>query len=373
MTGATLTNTTPERRSFGSVFRLRNGRFEARYRHDGRAYKRRFNTQRQAEQYLSRQEVRLDDGTWAKPTVHRTTFEEGTAMVVADYEMNDRRSVDRLEQAIEHLRPTFAGMRLGAITADRIVDFVNLRRSEGAAAATVQKEVAALRRAFRLAVAVGKLTASQVPTFPRLVIHNARTGFLNGAEVEGLLTHLSDDVSALLRFMAVTGWRKSEAQALTWDRVDWEGGVVRLDVGRTKNKEGRLFPFTGFPDLDALLRRRREATDVAQRQTGRIIRHVFHRGGRPIRDFRVQWQRACKKAGLDGTIPHDLRRSAVRNLVRAGVPEKTAMQLTGHKTRAIFDRYDIVDEQDLRDGVEKLAMYAARLVERDGPKVLSMT
>ena len=94
---------------------------------------------------------------------------------------------------------------------------------------------------------------------------------------------------------------------------------------------------------------------------------MFQRGGEPLRDFRGAWWGACVRAGLGhftdpenrrgyvGPIPHDLRRTAVRNLERAGVPRSIAMQLTGHKTESVYRRYDIVDEADLREGVEKLA------------------
>jgi len=132
------------------------------------------------------------------------------------------------------------------------------------------------------------------------------------------------------------------------------------------NKEGRTFPFT--PALRALLDRQRRYTETVEKTRGQIIRWVFHRDGRPIRDFRGAWDKACAKVGLAGLIPHDLRRSAVRNLVRAGVPEQIAMRLTGHKTRDIFDRYDIVDEADLRDGVAKLAAYAATQTATAAPR-----
>ena len=137
--------------------------------------------------------------------------------------------------------------------------------------------------------------------------------------------------------------------------------MVRLEPRSTKNDEGRTFPFDVLPELAALLRAQREATTALERATGRMIPHVFHRAGQPIRSFRRAWLSACRRAGLIGMIPHDFRRTAVRNLVRAGVPERVAMQLTGHKTRSVFDRYNIVNERDLRDGVTRLAaLHAAR-------------
>jgi integrase len=81
-----------------------------------------------------------------------------------------------------------------------------------------------------------------------------------------------------------------------------------------------------------------------------------YRHGRPIRDFRKAWAVACRDAGLAGRIPHDLRRTAVRNLERAGVPRLVAMKMVGHKTEAIYRRYALVDEAMLREGSEMLAL-----------------
>lgn len=82
---------------------------------------------------------------------------------------------------------------------------------------------------------------------------------------------------------------------------------------------------------------------------------VFHRDGEPIKSYNTAWRAACRRAGYPGRLVHDCRRTAVRSLERAGVSRSVAMQLTGHKTEAVYRRYAIVAEADLRDGVAKLA------------------
>ena len=141
---------------------------------------------------------------------------------------------------------------------------------------------------------------------------------------------------------------------LEWRQVDFAAGVVRLEVGSTRNKGGRVFPFDVLPELGDVLREQRRVTSQVETEQGRIVPWVFHRNGKRIKCFRDAWVSACTAAGCPGLVPHDMRRSAVRNLTRAGVPEKVAMLLTGHKTRSVFDRYDIVNEADLREAVRKL-------------------
>ena len=149
---------------------------------------------------------------------------------------------------------------------------------------------------------------------------------------------------------------QSEVLTLEWRQVDFTAGTVWLEVGTTKNQDGRLFPFDVLPELGDLLHAQRRVTSQIEQAQGRIVPWVFHRTGKRIAGFRKVWASACRAAGCPSRVPHDMRRSAVRNLIRAGVPEKTAMLLTGHKSRTVFDRYDIVNEADLRVAVRKLGV-----------------
>ena len=128
--------------------------------------------------------------------------------------------------------------------------------------------------------------------------------------------------------------------------MDFVVGEVWLDPGTTKNDDGRVFPMT--VELRAVLDQQWQVTQALAKTGRRICPWVFHRRGEPIKSFIATWRTACRRAGCPGRIPHDFRRTAVRNLVRAGVPERVAMQLTGHKTRSVFERYNIVSSGDLR-------------------------
>lgn len=363
--------TTTARRTFGRIFQI-GQIWYARYRIGGKEYEESSHSEDRtaAEKLLDRRAAELGAGVFIAPDVKRTRFEHLAQIIRDDYAANERRSTERLEISLAHLALAFSGTRASALTFDRLTSYARARREAGAAPATIRNELNALRRAFRLAKRAGKVAS--VPEFPRLEAANVRTGFFEAADFAALLADLPDALRPPMEFAYLTGWRtKSEVLRLTWDRVDFAAGVVRLEVGSTKTGQGRTFPFAVLPRLAALLERQRATTDAAERALGAIIPYVFHRNGRPIHDYHEAWHRACHRAAvrkhgpleevvrpqLLGRVPHDFRRTAVRNLVRAGVPEHIAMKLTGHKTRDIFDRYDIVSERDLADGVGKLASY----------------
>jgi integrase len=138
---------------------------------------------------------------------------------------------------------------------------------------------------------------------------------------------------------------------LTWDEVDLNGGVIRLPPQRSKTRTGRVLPIS--PPLEQVLKRRRRLKAPKDPR-------VFRRDGVPVRAWRSALRDACRKAKVPHRLLHDCRRTAARNLIRAGVPERIAMLLTGHKTRAVFDRYNIVNEQELLTAGERLAAYVAR-------------
>lgn len=191
-------------------------------------------------------------------------------------------------------------------------------------------------------------------------ISNARAGFFEEAEFRSVCDQLvakkRESLVAPLTFAYLTGWRLAdEVLPLTWAQVDLGAGVVRLEPGTTKNDEGREWPLRALPELHELVQRQQEYTRAVEIQTGAIVPYVFHRGGRPIKSVRGAFAAACARAGIE-RIPHDFRRTAVRNLERAGVPRSVSMKLVGHKTESIYRRYAIVSQRDLAEGVARLAL-----------------
>jgi integrase len=186
--------------------------------------------------------------------------------------------------------------------------------------------------------------------------NNARKGFFEPDQFRAVLQHLPDHLKPVFEVAYVTGWSvSSELLTRKWQHVDLTNGWLRLDPGESKNSEGRMFPLT--PELREILSRQWERTQQFQLATDTLVTWVFHRDGKPIKDYNGGWDRACLFAGYPDRVAHDLRRTAVRNLERAGVSRSAAMKMTGHKTEAVYRRYAIVDEAMLREGADKLAAF----------------
>lgn len=192
------------------------------------------------------------------------------------------------------------------------------------------------------------------PHIPHLQENNVRQGFFTEDEFKVLRAVLPDHVKVPLIMAYWTGMRAGEVLKLQWDQLDMEQGLLRLEPGTTKNNQGRLLPLT--KEVVEALWQWRQAT---LRRYPTCVWVCHYRGKRLRQVPRKRWIKACDRAGLKGKIFHDLRRTAVRNMVRAGVPERVAMSISGHKTRSVFDRYHIVSQDDLWAAKQRLEVFAA--------------
>jgi integrase len=220
--------------------------------------------------------------------------------------------------------------------------------------------VAILNSAFTVAVLYDQVLVAR-PTFQMLSVRNARSGFFEPGDVAALMAELPTPLHrSVVQFAYYTGWRRGEILGLTWDQINWESKVLRIEPPteekRSKGEDARVIPFARTP-LEGLLKERWEERDGL---------FVFHREGKRMHSFYKVWRAACKRAGLEGRRFHDFRRTAVRELINAGVPEKVAMQIVGWKDPQMLRRYHIVVEGDiahamaLRYGKQKANKYYSR-------------
>jgi site-specific recombinase XerD len=298
---------------------------------------------------------RMSDALGGKIVLSRNvTFDDLRNLIVIDYQNNGRKSYPELKATrLPKLAAVFGGTKAIDITTAAVERYKSLRLSDKAANATVNRELASLKRMFRLGLRQGMVAT--MPYISMLSEHNVRKGFFELDQFRAILKHLVPEYHGLFELAYITGWRiRSELLSREWRHVDFSGrGWLRLDPGEAKDAtSGREFQFTTWM-RDVLTRQRRYVSDVEKR-TGKVIPWVFCRAeGGPIRGFHEDWRAACKASGIQ-RIPHDFRRTAVRNLERAGVPRTTAMAMIGHKTESIYRRYSIVDQAMLEMGTAKL-------------------
>lgn len=336
-------------RGLGRMFK-RGDIYWIAYSFRGREHRESCKSDREADarRLLRKRLGEIGRGKLVGPIEERVTFEDLATDYLQDHALKGPRASRWAKARVAHLRHHFGLDRALDITTPRIRAFTQARLEEGATPATVNRDLAALSRMFSLAVQAGRLSAR--PHIPRLQEAPPRQGFMEVSEYLAIRGHLPVDYQDVLDFGYHSGWRRAEILRLEWRDVDRGAGVIRLRPELSKNKDGRVLVLS--EPLKALIERRWQARTLG-------CPFVFHVAGRPIGDWRKSWKRACTAAGLPGKLFHDLRRTVVRNLVRAGVPERVAMSVTGHKTRSVFDRYNIVSEADLKQATARLAEYVA--------------
>ncbi len=281
--------------------------------------------------------------------------------LLLDYEVNGKTHWWAKIIVEKNLKPFFGKMPASKVSTASVKKYVAKRHGEGMANATINNDLAILRRALNLGRQCTPPKIQQVPYIPKLETNNVRKGFFEHEEYLAIREALPEHYRPILTFAYYTGCRKGEILKLQWSQVDLDERVVRLEVGETKNDEGRILPMA--PELHSILVMQSERRRVECPTCPWVF---FLEDGDRVHKMHNAWVAACKKAGFwdaEAEKPtrlfHDLRRTGVRNLVRAGAPEVVAMRISGHKTRAVFDRYNIVSESDLKEAARKLGEYIA--------------
>jgi integrase len=339
-------------RGTGSVFQMKGGKtLWIKYHRNGKPIRESARTTKvkDAEKLLRARLAAISTGTYVGLKLEKVCICELADDLIREYRINGRKSIDDLQARWElHLKPFFGVLRAVEVTSQLVARYIDARQQEGAENATINRELAALKRMFNLARQSTPPKVNTVPYIAMLRENNIRTGFLESRQHDSLAAE-TGKIGLWLRAMFEVGytygWRHEELLALRVCQVNLSAGTIRLEPGTTKNDQGREVSMT--PPVRALL------TLCVHGKTSDD--YVFTReDGKPVRDFRGAWANACAAAKVPSLLFHDLRRTAARNLRRAGVAEGVIMKIGGWKTRSVFERYAIVSQSDIRDAMAKL-------------------
>lgn len=277
-----------------------------------------------AKKLLAKRDAELSMGQLPGVYFERVTVKQIMDDMLADYRINELKSLRRAEQSTVHILRVFKGYTVPQVTTPRINSYILQRLDEGAARATVNRELSALKRAMNLGARQTPPIVARVPHIPMLKENNVRTGFFEHEDFLAFREVLPSYLREFVTFAYKTGWRRAEVCTLAWAQVDLKRGTAKLDPGTTKNNEGRMVFLD--EELQGMLQR-------LHRKRSSLLPWVFlNKGGtNRIKQFHKTWHAACLKAKIGPRMFHDLRRTAVRNLVRSGVPEAVVMKISGTK------------------------------------------
>jgi len=315
---------------------------------------------------LKKREGEIADGRLPSLQAEKTTFKELSRLYIQDYEINRKKSLARAKQHVKQLTKFFKRHLSLEITTQALHDYIEKRQKEKAANGTINRELTALKRMFNLAARQTPPLVLSVPFIPHLKEDNVRKGFFTEEEYKLMRAALPDHMKIPFIIGYWTGMRAGEIVNLKWDQMNLDEGWIRLEPGTTKSGRGRSIPLVA--EVREVLGFWKNLT-LTKYPSCHWVCH--YRGERMKRLSKRMWDSVCEKVGLSGKLFHDLRRTAVRNMVRAGISERVAMELSGHKTRSVFDRYNIVDENDLSEAVRRLQKNPA-LSELVSPRLTSL-
>jgi len=334
----------------GSIY-PRGGKYWIKYYRRGQPFRESSHSDsyEEAERLLKRRQGEVVTGKFAGLAAERIKVNELFEDVVQDYRLNHRRSLAQLESRLKnHLKPAFGEIRAAEFSTGYIKRYVTQRLKNEATNATINRELEIVERAFALGSEFDPPKVVRTIHIPMLQEDNVRTGFLDD---EGYV-RLKHELPEYLKLMFVVAYhvgnRLGELRKLRWEQVDFKNSQILVTPRTAKNKKARVLPIYG--EMREWLLMQKDIRDVKFPSCP----YVFHHDGQAIVDFRKAWASACIRAKVPGLLFHDLRRSAIRNMRLAGIAENVAMEISGHRTRSVFDRYSIVGARELADAAHKM-------------------
>lgn len=322
------------------------------------------------------------------PKACRLTVHDLIEALKADFELRGKASSQNLSY-LKKVDSDFGDALAVALAAEKIDKYIEERLAAGAANASINRVTQLLGQSYALAIRRGHL--SRAPYIRRLSeTGNARQGFLTEMELSAVIGNLPADLRDFVRFASLTGMRKNELSSLTWKMI--EGGELHIPADICKNRLKRELPIAG--ELAQIIERRRQAARIEVNGVTQLAEYIFHRDGQKVGCFKKSWASACVAAEVGrmvcpkcqgegtarkcpqcetateyrGRIFHDLRRVAVRRMVRAGINPQIAKKWSGHVSDSMFNRYSILTTDDMREAFEQ----TERFRETEASKVVSM-
>jgi integrase len=276
--------------------------------------------------------------------VEKVTVGQLLDLVIQDYQFSKRASLYDTEKRVEkNLRPFFGHRKAVDVTTRLLRDYIASRHAESS---TINKELSWLRRAFKLGYQNEPRLVDKIPYIKMLPVDNARSGIVTDPQYRVIRDALPTYARIAMVIGYHTGARKGEIRKIRVDSIDPKAKRIELTRKTTKNKTPRYLPIYG--DMAAEL----DMAISAAKRDGCAF--IVQSDGKPVFDFEKAWHTACRFAGVDSVLFHDLRRTAVTNMIEAGFSEKEAMEISGHKTRSMLDRYHIVSERRMKQLGERM-------------------
>ena len=316
----------------------------------------------EAERLLKRRQGEIVTGSFGGLGPERIRMADLFSDLIEDYKMRGRRTLKNAKRQLDnHLMPAFGKVRASEFGTCNVTRYIAQRKGDKAANATINRELAFLKRAFHLGAESDPPKVVRVPHIQLLPENNVREGLLDIEGYKRLLGELPAHLKVLYVVGYHTGVRSGELKKIRIAQVDAVGKEIQVSGRTTKTKDAHTLPIYGEmgPWIEMA---------IAERD-GRFPQCpwlFFNEEGKQIGTFRKAWASACKRAGVPGLLFHDLRRSAVVNMDRAGVPRRVIMQITGHKTEAMFTRYRIVAPADLKQAARRMEAYLEQSKEAAG-------